>query len=267
MTPEELIDHMEHLVRRAEGQALPYSTLIGEIRRMREHPEVVPTLPVALEDKNSVIATPQPPLIPKGLPPLVSIISPVMESRLTQIMETMIPSVQAQTYPNIEHILVSDGQSRMIEGAIAHLKKPRFTIHFHQLGHNWHNISGRQSWGCEPRVAGGYLARGAYVGYLDDDNAYYPDHVSALVDLLEETESDFVHSQLTADGQVYGRHPVEYGQIDTSTVLHRIELLHSSNWRADGYGNDGRLFLRWNGLGAASAFLHRVTVRYKVAAT
>jgi hypothetical protein len=149
--------------------------------------------------------------------------------------------------------------------------KGRHPIRYFELGHNWHAISGDASWGCEPRAVGGYLAHGEYIGYIDDDDELLPDHCQLLVELIERTESDFVYSQMqqAQSGAIYGRETLEYGQIGTPMVLHKVELLHSATWRADGYGNDGRLFLRWarlvqdGGAGASYAYLPKVTVRLR----
>ena len=38
------------------------------------------------------------------------------------------------------------------------------------------------------------IAVGKYIAYLDDDDIFYPDHITTLIDLIEKTNSDFVYS-------------------------------------------------------------------------
>ncbi len=161
--------------------------------------------------------------------------------------------MKAQTYPNIEHLVISDGQNIAISLA----------CEYYQLGRNMREFYGN-TWGAYPRLVGTHLARGAYIGYVDDDDELLPEHVEKLVALLESTGSDFVHSLFKRE--VDGGEPIivgdaiEPGRIGTPCVLHKIECIKARNWGWGGDFEDYELFKSWRDQGLRSAHLPEITI-------
>lgn len=193
--------------------------------------------------------------------PLVSVITATWH-RHDVLINRCIPSVKNQTYPNIEHIIVSDGLDSDLKSL-----EPSVI----ELGHNQQVM--QDHWGAIPRLVGSYLARGEYIAYLDDDNEYLPNHIEILLEHLQESGAGVAYGQLerfVSYGQVenmkldvIGDGIVELGRIDTSMILHRAELLWTAgNWEAAGYCSDWDLFRRWRDVGVQFTFVPEVTCRW-----
>ncbi len=201
--------------------------------------------------------------------PLVSIITPTIPSRRRWLVERCMPSVRGQSYPHIEHIIVQDGPGeRGSEGkeALCDAGSTRFV----ELGRNWRQFLKGASVGATARVAGTLLARGEYLGYLDDDDEVLPYPVEHLLNLLRSSGKDFVVSQFRRffyrDGvkereDVVGDATLEFGRFGTPLLLHKVECLETANWdwRA-GYGEDAALVNAWAKGGRTHAFLEEITV-------
>jgi hypothetical protein len=180
--------------------------------------------------------------------PLVTVIT----AAYRRPIQPVIDSVREQSYPNIEHLVVVDDHVLVTcEGAKV--------VH---LGRNWQAVA--EHWGAIPRAVGGYLAHGELVCYLDDDNAYLPHHVETLVWLLLTEDADCVASAQRRDDVAGGvlTPALEYGRIDTSMVMHRVELLGTETWKAAGYASDWDLFSRWKNY--RWAFTDEVTSLFRV---
>ena len=122
----------------------------------------------------------------------VSIITPTTGN---PFLAECIASVREQTYKNIEHIIVVDGQERWekVDSILYSLKfpMPSFDEHVCVLPYptgkdryNGHRVYG----------AATYFADGDYHIWLDDDNALEPDHVEKLVKLVQEKNLDWAFS-------------------------------------------------------------------------
>jgi glycosyltransferase involved in cell wall biosynthesis len=118
--------------------------------------------------------------MPNPSSPLVSIITPVLNSAST--VELTLASVAAQTYPNIEHIVV-DGEST--DGTIDILRGFRSAVPLH--------------WLSEPDVGmyaainkGVKMARGEILAYLNADDLYLPWSVERAVTALVSSGDDLV---------------------------------------------------------------------------
>ncbi len=105
-----------------------------------------------------------------------------------------IESVRNQTYKNIEHIVVLDGNEHWI-AADQVLKQCSFPN-----GTNEHLIILPFSTGKDRfnghRIYGAftYLANGHFVFWLDDDNSIESNHVESLVKLVTENKLDWAYS-------------------------------------------------------------------------
>lgn len=189
---------------------------------------------------------------------LVSIITPTIPERRELLVKRCIPSVASQTYDNIEHIIIQDGPSETIPSLP--LKARWF-----EMGRNWREFVGKKCIGGVPRKLGTMVARGDYIGYLDDDDEFLPEHVEKLVNLLESSGKDFVFSrfkQFFEDGRtvIIGDGKVEFGRIGTPSVIHKVECLLYSNWQGAIRGEDFNLFSQWTATGRTFAHLAEVTV-------
>ena len=108
-------------------------------------------------------------------PPLVSVVMPTYER--PEFLARAVKSVLAQTYPNVELIVVNDGGCPVDDVLRALDRDGRVTSV--RLGRNRNRSAARNA-----AIA---LARGKYVAYLDDDDWYLPSHLERLVGLLERT--------------------------------------------------------------------------------
>lgn len=118
---------------------------------------------------------------------LVSIIMPVYQAE--KFLCNTINSVLAQTYSNWELILVNDGSTDS-SGEIcdAYTRKDNRIRVIHQLN------AGQAS----ARNSGMDLARGDYIGFLDNDDFYYPDAVKILINNIEEADADIAAGSYVA---------------------------------------------------------------------
>jgi glycosyltransferase involved in cell wall biosynthesis len=127
-----------------------------------------------------------------------------------------------------------------------------------ELGRNWGGV------GHAAHAAGSLLAAGEWVCYLDDDNEYLPGHVEAVVAEAQRSGADLVCTAWrTPGGDVGGWAPPGVNHTDTSSFLHRRDLLTLSCWQpGDGYAADGALVARWVAAGARWSFLPEPTLIY-----
>lgn len=150
--------------------------------------------------------------------PLVSVVTPTWR-RHDLLMARCIPSVQAQTYPDVEHVIVSDGPDPGLAKLLTDLP-----VVYGEVGeHDPHP----DNWGSHARNHALSLASGDLIAYLDDDNAFRPDHLQRLVQALaERPDADFAYSQMQCHphGYVVGSPPPAYGQLDSSLLMHRRGL-------------------------------------------
>ena len=206
----------------------------------------------------------------------VSLITPTFGDAST-LIERCIPSVEAQTYPDLEHVIVVDGPT---DTRISESERRRVVA----LGRRWHEFTPEPSWGTMARLVGSALARGDYIAYIDHDDALLPKHVEKLVALLEDTGSDWVYSQMAVvrdgrlTGELVGNGTPRFRQISTQMLLHRAELFNIANWDPycrharktlapdqlawAGYSSDWDLVDRWLRSRASWAYLPEVTVHH-----
>ena len=108
--------------------------------------------------------------------PLVSII--IRTCGRPQVLERALLSIREQDYPNIETVIVEDGEN--ISEAFISENYADLNICYRATGEK----RGR----CVVGNLGLELASGEYYNFLDDDDYFLPSHVSTLVDKLEGTE-------------------------------------------------------------------------------
>lgn len=114
-------------------------------------------------------------------------------------LKRAIDSVFSQTYPNIECIVVSDNSN---DGTDEYCQK-RNDISYISIPKN------ESRGGNYARNLGIKSAKGKYVAFLDDDDAWLPTKIEKQVSLLKEKKCECVYclriSEKVVDGKVVGR--------------------------------------------------------------
>ncbi len=114
--------------------------------------------------------------------PLVSLI--VRTKNRTRLLRMALSSVLSQHYPNIEVIVVNDGGEEL-EAAVN-----EFARYLRIVCVNNDGPAGRAgAANCGLRAAAG-----KYVGFLDDDDVLYPQHVATLTRFLQQSGARFCYS-------------------------------------------------------------------------
>jgi glycosyltransferase involved in cell wall biosynthesis len=203
--------------------------------------------------------------------PLVSCITGTWQRH--ELLKGAIENIEAQTYPNIEHIVVSDGPDPELAALMDYWQHPTKRVHltFAECGRHWSSFLAAST-STVPFQVAQWMARGDYLmWWADDERALVPDHTEALVDLLEETDADFVYPyvRLTSgpgvpmEPHIIGSDPPALGQI--THALFRAELLDYCGFTPHvGSATDWYQIERWMQAGARWAMLPRVTFEHRL---
>jgi len=92
-------------------------------------------------------------------------------------------SVKKQTYKNVEHYVVVDGQERKKDALKILNKFPDVKLLVLPYATGKDNYNGHRIYGAST-----FLVNGKYVTFLDEDNYYEPDHIQSCVDVCEGKE-------------------------------------------------------------------------------
>lgn len=156
---------------------------------------------------------------------LISIIIPVYQAE--NYLEECIKSVLAQTYVNIEIILVNDGSTDK-SGAIcdkyALLDNRIIVIHQENLGVT------------QTRKNAFLASKGEYIGFVDADDWIDTNMYQHLYDMMQEHQVEFVQSGILFEGEVHAR-TLECGRvgryINKSSVTNcSYRYMHNSDSRS-----------------------------------
>jgi len=113
---------------------------------------------------------------------LVSII--VATYNRPEMLNCAIKSVVDQTYKNVEIVVVNDG-GEDVSDVIDQYKRMGRIVYF--ALENGKGTAGARNYGLK-RV------KGKYVGYLDDDDLYLPEHIETVVSALETSSYEVAYS-------------------------------------------------------------------------
>lgn len=195
--------------------------------------------------------------------PVVSIITPTWYHRHDLLLTRCIPSVDAQTYPNVEHMIISDGPDPELAEKMFPLQRAgQRSRWFLQLPEH----DPAPHWGHLSRLHGIELAAGELIGYVDDDDALRPRHVELLVDaLLANPEAGWAFSKMAShtSGDAVneiGHGPPSAGNIGTPMILHRRETLEHGTWGPSSALEDWELVNRWLRVGIGYTRVEEVTI-------
>ncbi|HEY1975415.1 MAG TPA: glycosyltransferase [Candidatus Baltobacteraceae bacterium] len=190
-----------------------------------------------------------------------------------ELLRRAVASVAAQTYRNVEIVVVNNGGEdvRSIVEAAANGRPYRYET----LDQRRH-ISAASN-------AGARAASGTFVGYLDDDDLIYGDHCALAVEAIERTQADVVFTTCLAEyAQMNGdeKHVLGY-QIYLDREFHPDDIYVSNlspihtivhnRTVFDRFGyfdedlpvtDDWELWLRIASLGARFVRVDRVTCEY-----
>jgi hypothetical protein len=195
-----------------------------------------------------------------------------------KLINQCIDEVRKQTYPNIEHCIVSDGPDKLLR--IWHEqgwpqtenKRNDVPIKFVETGRQWSQFL-TLSVSAVPFQVAQWLSSGDYICWFADDEEMTADHIESLVDLLEKEDVDFVFSKTEvwfpmSLGRVFA--PRVIGSSvpkcgDITQALFRVELLDYRGFNTHvGSGTDWDQVGAWIDSGASYAFLDRVTHTHRV---
>lgn len=169
-----------------------------------------------------------------------------------------VPSVQAQGFRNFEHLIVSDGPDPVLAGMQLPEQARLIQLPDHDPA---------VKWGHRARLAGIALCQGDLVAYLDDDDAYRPDHLRLAVDALAgDPAAGFAYPRMAAHmpGGIVriGDGFLGHGRIGTSMIVHRTALLSVATWQDVPGAPDWDLVRRWLDAGVTAASIDAITVDY-----
>ena len=162
-------------------------------------------------------------------------------------LKKAIDSVLNQTFPDFELIIVDDCSTDDTSKVVESYTDSR--VRYFRLEKNWGNDT-------QPKNIGAKESKSEYLAYLDDDNAFRPDHLAVLVKELDANpELDMVYGdrwvideeKRVPDkiGHTYNFSPLvllQKNYIDTSDVLIRKSALFD----VGGWDERYRKYVDWN---------------------
>lgn len=110
-------------------------------------------------------------------------------------LDRALASVLAQDYIDMEVLMIHDGPAS--EETVKVAEKYYEAFEAKEIDFSFMGLEENSGYQCVPKNVGVEHARGDYIAYLDDDNEWTPDHLSALVSSIEEGEQwpDFVYGR------------------------------------------------------------------------
>jgi len=209
-------------------------------------------------------------LTPETTRPLVSVVTPTY-NRADLLTTRTLPSLIRQTYTRWEAVVVGDACTDDTAARIAALQDPR--IRFENLPQRGvYPEDPLRRWmvaGSTPANRALELARGRWLGYLDDDDVLLEDHLERLLAFARESRAEFVFGagdfqRSPAEWLRIGALPPTPGHVMHSSVLYRSYLrflrYDLEAWK-ESVGADAHLWGRMDRLGVRFAFLDRVVCR------
>lgn len=188
---------------------------------------------------------------------MISVITPTWQ-RHELLLTRCIPSVAAQSVP-VEHVVVSDGPDPVLRELLAGVDVVYAEVAEH--------ADDPCNYGARARNRGLEVATGDLIAYLDDDNAFRPEHVERLAAALEaDSDRDFAYTQMFRHGlgDTIGGEPPIHGNLDSSVLMHRRDgPARFGLWPVPSPYEVDWVFVRtWLEAGAKWVFVPGVSVDY-----
>ncbi len=197
--------------------------------------------------------------------PLCSVITSTWH-RHDLLFSRCIPGVQAQTYPAVEHVIVSDGPDLELYRKLRVLSRPKLLYEPAIVPDCLPEHDPAPHWGHHARLRGLELARGDLIAYCDDDDSLRPEHVELLAAALAaDPQAGWAYSWMAshhADGypSVIGQGPPALGNIGTPMIMHKKGMLEFGTWGPASDFEDWELVWRWMQAGIGYAVVEEITV-------
>lgn len=177
----------------------------------------------------------------------VSICTPTW-ARYDMLMSKCVVSVQAQTYPRVQHVIVSDGPDEKLREALeAAAPDFRHPVVYAELPEHHED----PNYGHYARRHAIELATGEYIGYNDDDDALRPQHCALMAAALDDNpDAGFAVSRMLSHYPgdqllVIGWGPLACGNVGTPMIVHRRETLQHGTWGPPSKLEDWELVEKW----------------------
>jgi hypothetical protein len=183
--------------------------------------------------------------------PLVSVAISTQGNRLDLLMQRSLPSALAQTYPNLEVVVVGDAAGDATRAAIMALNDSR--VRFFDLTQRFVHPNVKRHWltaATLPRNEAYHQARGRWIADLDDDDALRPKAIERLLNLSREYRLE-----------------VAYGSLEQHPPMGCTELIPALP--AGPFEVEGISWQGWHGRASCGALVHaglRIFAREHVAA-
>jgi putative methyltransferase (TIGR04325 family) len=162
--------------------------------------------------------------------PLVSVVIPTYDNARL-LRERSLPSVLAQTYKRLEVVVVGDGASDDVRLAVESFADAR--VRYSNLSYRGPYPSDAFArWlvaGVPPYNEGVRLARGSWVAPLDDDDAFRPDHIERLLQVVQQDEVELAYGKILEhlpDGTtgIRGLFPPEHAQFMLQSAIYHTGI-------------------------------------------
>lgn len=175
------------------------------------------------------------------------------------------PSVRQQAYPNVEHVIVSDGPDLELAEKLppwrsCNRSRRYASLPEHDPGPHWGHLA---------RLRGTELAAGELITYCDDDDALRPGHCELLATaLMEHPEAGWARSLMASHRPASDTEAVteigygepSCGNIGTPMIMHRREILQHGTWGPASDFEDWDLVNKWIHAGIGHVKVDEVTV-------
>jgi glycosyltransferase involved in cell wall biosynthesis len=153
--------------------------------------------------------------------PLVTVIVAAYNSPVT--LRCAIQSVLNQDFKDFEVLVIGDCCNEDLDKVVYEFKDSRVY---------WFNLPNHFGSQYGPNNEGLNKARGKYIAYLSHDDLWFSNHLSSLVNFIEETDSDLVHClcaciEPSGSNGLYG--PPANGRNYTNSCVPPSAWLHKRN--------------------------------------
>ena len=193
------------------------------------------------------------------------------------VVERAIASALAQTYANIEVLVVGDACDNpttraveaVVDSRVRFLRLPTRGLYPADPRHRWMVAGGH------PMLVALDLARGSWIAPCDDDDELTADHVEVLLSNAKQRRLEMVWSKANCETKPgrwreLGHADLQCGHVSHGSVMYSLGLRrvlpNVRSWRI-GEPGDWNLWRRMNNLGVRMGFVDHLTYTHYVEAT